>query len=415
MKREATKSIVVLTGICLIVAVVLAAVNHVTAPIIEESAASGAQASLYVVLPNAAGFEEETPEGEVPQTVTGIFRDTGGSGYAVTLSTTSSYSATPMTFTLGVGTDGKITGVEMTNYAESKDFGEYPSTYLGQDSALSGVDVYAGVTYSSQAFRGAVEDAFAVLVELGGVAQGNKTDEQIIDELKIQLLPGALNRAGAPKLKEITVSDPSVQQAFAAENDVGYFYVMEESGETFVVAVSTTGGAVCMDLTGTDVTVQQEALVQRARELSDVSAIHEKNKTAASRVLPDGAQLTPVSVSDQFVTVSSMFAVSGAEDAAYAMVCSPYGYRSPMKLIFWLDDTGAISGLRVSGELIQDSEYYSNYTLDESSYIAGIIGLTGETADQDATLISGATMTAGGVWTAMHDVFAAFKSLTIET
>ncbi len=414
MKREATKSIVVLTGICLIVAVLLAAVNHVTAPIIEESAASGAQASLYTVLPNAAGFEEETPEGEVPQTVTGVFRDTGGSGYAVTLSTTSSYSATPMTFTLGVGTDGKITGVEMTNYAESKDFGDYPSTYIGQDSALGGVDVYAGVTYSSQAFRGAVEDAFAVLVELGGVAQGNKTDEQIIDELKIELLPGALNRAGAPKLKEITVSDPSVQQALAAENDVGYFYVMEEDGETLVVAVSTTGGAVCMDLAGTDVTAQHEALAQRALELSDASAVHEKNKTAAFKALPEGAQLTPVSVSGQFGTVSSIFAVSGGGDAAYAMVCSPYGYRSPMKLVFVLDSTGAISGFRVSGELIQDSDYYSNYTLDESSYIAGIIGLTRETADQDVTLISGATMTADGVWTAMQDAFAAFKSLTIE-
>ena len=146
MKREGPKSIAVLTGICLVVAVLLAAVNYVTAPIIEESAQSGAEASLYVVLPNAAGFEEEALTGEVPETVTGVYRDTGGSGYAVTLSTTSSYSASPMTFTLGVSTDGKITGVEMTNYAESKDFGDYPSTYVGQDSTLSGVDLYAGVT-----------------------------------------------------------------------------------------------------------------------------------------------------------------------------------------------------------------------------------------------------------------------------
>ena len=59
MKREGPKSIAVLTGICLVVAVLLAAVNYVTAPIIAKSAQSGAEASLYVVLPNAAGFEEE--------------------------------------------------------------------------------------------------------------------------------------------------------------------------------------------------------------------------------------------------------------------------------------------------------------------------------------------------------------------
>ena len=414
MKREGPKSIAVLTGICLVVAVLLAAVNHVTAPIIEESAQSGAEASLYVVLPNAAGFEEEALTGEIPETVTGVYRDTGGSGYAVTLSTTSSYSASPMTFTLGVSTDGKITGVEMTNYAESKDFGDYPSTYVGQDSTLSGVDLYAGVTYSSQAFKDAVGDAFAVLIELGGVAQGNKTDEQIIEELKPQLLPGALNRAGTPQLAEMTVSDETVQQALQAENDVGYIYVMESAGEMYVVAISTTGGAVCVDLEGTDVTSHHTDLVQRAMELGDTDAIHEKNKTAAARALPEGAELTPISAKDQFGTVSSIYAVSGAENAAYAMVCTPYGYREPMKLVFVLNSGGEITGFRASGELIQNSEYYSNYTLDQSAYIAGLIGLTKDTANEDITLISGATMTGDGVWTALQDVFLAFDGLTAE-
>ncbi len=411
MKREAWKSIAVLTGICLVVAVLLAAVNHVTAPIIEESAAGGAQASLYAVLPNAAGFEEETPAGEVPGTVTGIFRDTGGSGYAVTLSTSSSYSATPMTFTVGVGTDGKITGVEMTNYAESKDFGEYPSTYVGQDSTLSGVDLYAGVTYSSTAFRSAVEDAFSVL---GGVAQGNKTEEQIIEELKPLLLPGALTRAGTPKLEEYAVSDDGIQQALRAANDVGYLYVLEDGGETFVAAVSSTGGVVCMDLEGKDVTAEKEVLAARALELSDIDSIHEKNKTAAARALPDGAVLTPVSVPGQFGTVSSVYSVSGAGAAAYAMVCTPYGYRTPMKLVFVLSNNGETMGFRSAGELIQESDYYTNYSLDESAYAAGLIGITGGTASEDLTLISGATMTGDGVWAALQDVFAAYEALRAQ-
>ena len=414
MKREAWKSIAVLTSICLVVAVLLAAVNHVTAPIIEESAATGEQASLYAVLPNAAGFEEETPAGEVPETVTGIFRDTGGSGYAVTLSTSSSYSASPMTFTVGVGTDGKITGVEMTNYAESKDFGDYPSTYVGQDSALSGVDIYAGATYSSTAFRVAVEDAFSVLIELGGVEQGNKTEEQIIEELKIQLLPGALTRAGSPKLEEYAVSDDEIKQALRAANDVGYLYVLEDGGETYVAAVSSTGGVICMDLEGKDVTAEQDALAARVLELSDTASIHEKNKTVAARALPDGAVLTPVSVSGQFGTVSSVYSVSGAGAAAYAMVCTPYGYRTPMKLVFVLSSNGETMGFRSAGELIQESDYYTNYSLDESAYAAGLIGITSGTASEDQTLISGATMTGDGVWTALQDVFAAYEALRAQ-
>lgn len=414
MKREAWKSIAVLTSICLVVAVLLAAVNHVTAPIIEESAATDTQASLYAVLPNAVGFEEETPAGEVPETVMGIFRDTGGSGYAVTLSTSSSYSASPMTFTVGVGTDGKITGVEMTGYAESKDFGDYPGTYVGQDSALSGVDIYAGVTYSSTAFRSAVQDAFSVLIGLGGVAQGNKTEEQIIEELKIQLLPGALTRAGTSKLEEYAVSEDGIKQALRAANDVGYLYVLEDGGKTHVAAVSSTGGVICVDLDGKDVTAEQEALVARVREISDTDSIHEKNKTAAARALPDGAVLTPVSVSGQFGTVSSVYSVSGAGAAAYAMVCTPYGYRTPMKLVFVLSENGETMGFRSAGELIQESDYYTNYSLDESAYAAGLIGITGGTASEDQTLISGATMTGDGVWAALQDVLAAYEALRAQ-
>ena len=85
-----------------------------------------------------------------------------------------------------------------------------------------------------------------------------------------------------------------------------------------------------------------------------------------------------------------------------------------MKLVFVLNSGGEITGFRASGELIQNSEYYSNYTLDQSAYIAGLIGLTKDTANEDITLISGATMTGDGVWEALQDVFLAFDGLTAE-
>ena len=112
MKNDNAKSIVVLGSICLVVAILLSVVNHITAPIIEEAAGAAASESLKVVLPDATGFEEvELPEGTA-ETVTGIHKDQGGSGYAVTLVTSSSYSQSPMTFTVGFGTDGKIGGKE---------------------------------------------------------------------------------------------------------------------------------------------------------------------------------------------------------------------------------------------------------------------------------------------------------------
>ncbi len=166
MKKN-VKSIIVLSVICLVVTALLATVNHITAPVIERNALLKAQESLRVVLPDSKEFEELTLTG-APETVTGVFKEINGKGYAVTLETVSSYSQNPMTFTLGITADGKIAGVEVTNYSETKDFGDYPQTFVGKDASLEGVDVTAGVTYSSEAFKGAVNDAFSVIEEVTG-------------------------------------------------------------------------------------------------------------------------------------------------------------------------------------------------------------------------------------------------------
>ena len=58
--KENIKSVVVLTAICLVVAVLLAYTNSITAPIIEANKAAAASGSLLEVMPEAA--EEENFE-----------------------------------------------------------------------------------------------------------------------------------------------------------------------------------------------------------------------------------------------------------------------------------------------------------------------------------------------------------------
>ena len=168
MKKDNIKSIIVLPVICLVVAALLATVNFITAPVIERNAIIKAQESLRVVLPDSGLFEEIELSDSIPETVTGIFKEESGKGYAVTVETSSSYSQSPMTFTVGISTDGKIVGIEITNYSETKDFGSYPETFIGKDATLSGVDITAGVTYSSNAFKSAVLDALKAVEEVAG-------------------------------------------------------------------------------------------------------------------------------------------------------------------------------------------------------------------------------------------------------
>ncbi len=166
MKNTNIKSMIVLPLICLVTVALLAAVNHITSGVIEKNAVKAQLESLKQVMPEAEDFDIIDLTESMAETVTGIYKETGGRGYAVTVETTSSYSQNPMTFTLGISEDGKIIGVTVTNYSETKDFGDYPETFVGKDSSLEGVDVVAGVTYSSNAFKDAVKDAFAAVEEV---------------------------------------------------------------------------------------------------------------------------------------------------------------------------------------------------------------------------------------------------------
>ncbi len=164
MKKSHIKSVVVLFSVCFFVALVLTAVNVVTEPIILDSKLQAETASLKNVLPDSDGFDKvDTLEG-TPETVSGIYKDRNGTGYAVTLSTASQYSKENMQISVGVGRDGIIKGVEITVYTESKDFGkDFPKSFIGKGKDLTGIETVSGVTYSSKAFIGAIGDAFKAL------------------------------------------------------------------------------------------------------------------------------------------------------------------------------------------------------------------------------------------------------------
>lgn len=164
---------IVLTLICLVVALALAAVNLFTAPIVEENNRKKEMESLRLAMPEGADFTE-VADLTLPDTVKSVYRESEGRGYVLLLSTTSQYtSGDPMNITVGIGADGKITGIRLTSYTESKDFGKetYPESYVGKDESLSGVKLVAGVTYSSTAFREAIKDAFRALSDNALLAQ----------------------------------------------------------------------------------------------------------------------------------------------------------------------------------------------------------------------------------------------------
>lgn len=172
--NDKIKSVIVLTVICLVVTALLAVTNSFTAPVIQDARDKKVKESLRAVLPDMYSIRDaELPE-DAPSTVKAIYI-IDDKDYAVVLSTNSAYSNGDMGITVGIGETGEILGVKLTSYFESKDFGRetYPAQFIGKNAdSISGIDVFAGVTYSSKAFKSALSDAFkAVELIKGGEAE----------------------------------------------------------------------------------------------------------------------------------------------------------------------------------------------------------------------------------------------------
>lgn len=395
----------------------LAGVNSFTAPIIESNGASQKFEALLSVMPGAAGFEqlyggENDTLAEVPETVKGVYAETSGLGFVLQLSTTQGYTGEPIEFTVAVDAEGKISAVELTAYPDTKDFGaDYPQSYVGQDSALSGVSLVAGVTYSSSAFKNAVSDGLGVLIGQGLISEGVKGDAQVLEELLPGVFPGIANPAGILQYEELEASG-SLQKSMKALNGSGYAFIGSTGDASYLVICNAAGGVLVYDTEGGAVDAASvDALVQEAKAAaSDLSQAAEPEKKL-QRMLPDGATVTPLSLERVFNSVTGAYLVESAEGTRYAFTAKPYGYNNmPMEIYAVLDENGAIVAMNAD-EFIFFSEYFSAYELDEGAYRAGFEGLTAGSFTGDEALITGATFSTDGVRTGIRDIFAAFDMI----
>ena len=162
--NEYIKPFVVLVGICVIVAFLLAFTNSKTAPIIEENARIEAERIRSQVLPGAEGFELV----ECDTAALGIdsaYRDTAGSGYVITASY-KGYGGL-VTVTVGVDNDGAVVGLDANVGTETSGIGSkagessYTDQFIGITGSADGVDTISNATYSSTAVKTGVNAALA--------------------------------------------------------------------------------------------------------------------------------------------------------------------------------------------------------------------------------------------------------------
>lgn len=155
------KSVVALTVICSVIAVLLAITNSITAPIVEESIKRDTQKALAEVLPDGKNFEaiDYGSENLSPTIIEAYSEDNGG--YVFKLQTKG--YASGLTIMCGINKDGMLVGAKCiasneTNGAEVN-YGENFKN-KNYDNA-SQVDTVAGSTLTTKAYKNAIMDAIS--------------------------------------------------------------------------------------------------------------------------------------------------------------------------------------------------------------------------------------------------------------
>ena len=411
-------------GILLIVIAVFGSamfgLNFITGPIIEANNAGAANDRLNEVMPGGTSYEDITATlGELPASVVKVNKEVSGLGFVIEATATSQYTGnTPMDIVLGVDSTGNICGIKLAAHSESLIFGaDYPNTYIGKDSALAGVELYAGSTFSSKAFKTAVEEAMGVLIANNLITAGVKSDEQILSEM-IPTLHTGLSANGTLKAEKLAESG-NIIEGYKALNGSGFAFIMKNGEAKLLVLVNNAGVCKVIDVNGADVTADNAVLCTEA--LSAAGAQNDFAENANKMITAaynDASEITSVAFNSFGNVVYSASFVSG-EKTYFAFFSKPLTYEdSAMSICTIIDQDGAIANQSIQQMAFGHGVEYMNgikdYTNTASAeykaYLAKFNGITVDTLSDDL-LISGATVSSSAVKLATSDAFAAFNSI----
>lgn len=413
MANNKTIQALLLVAVFVVMAALVLVLNIFTAPLIEANAQGAELEPLYGVMPEASGFEKLELDG-VPETVSSVWKENGGLGYVVRCATNKGFTGDYIELTVAITIDGKISGISLDSYPETKDFGQdtYPATFMGQDSTLAGTSIVAGVTYSSSAFRNAVADAFEALISNGLIKAGVKEPSQVISEMLPVVFKTAANPAGIAQISEFSSAVAGVNNAWKTNNGIGVAY-WYENGDDYLVIFNSSLSYKVFDLESNDVTSSFDAAV--AESLSNeaagkMSKVASKDKRKVTKLVPEDSVLEQISVDGVFNSVATVFRADSSSGTYYCFTCRPYGFSNETMVIYVVLDSNGLIYTFNADELIIEAEYFSAYTLEPTSYKAGFVGLGSSWSGDEAT-ISGATMTSQAVRCAIDDAFEAFGAV----
>lgn len=374
--KKYIKSIIALTLVCAVMAVILACVNSVTAPIIAEREAAAAESAKQEVLPDGEGFEAvDISKYQLPETVKGVYKASNG-GYVVEL-VTKGYGA-GMTIMCGIDTTGTVVGAKCLTSKETleveKTFGE--KTIGKTSDTIDSVEIVAGATLTSNGYKNAIKDALNAVKILDGGAVDIHGDEQALFNGLKAALPEAEGDFRQVFISEILENDATI---YVASNNAGYVFIV--NGEFITTDIN---GEVLTKNPSVDISSDAQIIIHSHEEEIDLTSI----------ALPSQIKTAYKTSSGNYVF--DLEAMGYSETPIEIRVSA----TADGQIIYC--QTIAQNETEGFGEKCADAEYYSQYN-----------GKTEETISE-VTAISGATQTSDAYSNAVKTVFDAIVLLEME-
>ncbi len=227
MKRY-IKSVISLTAICAIVALLLSLSNYITAPIIKKHEDLKTAKALLVVMPKGEDFKKvDLSSYKLPATVTEAYSEKNG-GYVFKMTTTGFSSG--LVIVCGIDKDGKVVGATYTASAETYGAEKtYGKNLVGATiDTVDAVDTVAGTTKTTTAYRNAVKDALNSFIILNGGSVDIRSEEEILVDNLNAALPEAKG-----KFTEVFITEDigDISAVYSADNGTGFVF---QKGESFI-------------------------------------------------------------------------------------------------------------------------------------------------------------------------------------
>ena len=138
LNKENLKPIVVLSSICIVVALLLAGVNTITGPIIEAAQNAAANEALLVVLPGGKDFTPMEITSDYPEIVTAGYKADGGFVFKMEVTGKS----TGFIIMCGIDENGNVVGTKVVSNQETPSYAEPIFAVLeGVDGKYSGMNL----------------------------------------------------------------------------------------------------------------------------------------------------------------------------------------------------------------------------------------------------------------------------------